>query len=1498
MLCIAVANAQLPIATFPSITATQAMGNKLFFTAQSDTYGAELFVSDGRTGNYTLVKDINPGHPGSTPSQFTVFNDLLFFVAYSEQYGQSLWKTDGTSEGTQLVYSVQYAEPYYLTVFKDKLYFTTNLGAIVQTDGSVAGTKVYYQSDYTWGRIMTMVKSENFLYFSPEGRTFYRDNGTSRIEFLAPLSWEDVSFRRFLPIANKLVVVKASSYESMVRIYSIDEAAIGDNVEDEWTLIKKIDAPAYGSQALENFTNVNGKVIFSLRKNFDDEVADELWISDGTEIGTKAVKSFSWDPHWYQSESRSFFEFKGKVYFRSGKAQNFSLWTSDGTSEGTAKVHDVMLKPDAAAVTAIATKEKFYFSGENSGQTGVWSSDGTTAGTQLLLDMTDQSGSINYLTLSDNQIFFVTSQQFSGRLWSGSPAPKLSVRTQWGEAIPSGSKPNFFFAPPLGSCPGMDLIIENKGTQELYLRSIVVSGTDFYLKKETLPDVILPGESAKVTLVFNTLKNTISQGELTILSNDLINGKYTLSLQAAPVDQSSEICEFSVSDFVKTLDAQTGASTLALSNSSVEEGKPSGSIVGELSFLNETNVAYQLVDGEGGADNGNFLLEGKLLKTNAVFDFDARSLYTIRVKAVTENTEVESSFRISIQNQSLPLSSGTCEPHFEKTSFSYNDMEANNQGHLFATTTNGEILRSLDLGTTWEVVYRGVNELSRIVFKNNIGLVESNLFLLKSEDNGVSWFPVHVPLTGTYYFGHLSQFFLDDKRGFVGAGEGEILYTSDGGQNWQIRTDDLGEEIRRLFFVSENKGYAVLTNGQLMRTSDGARSWSNVNLGDLGWGANAYDVWFLDEQRGFFVGTYGLYMTLNGGVNWGKVSDVYTSEIPRIKFTDANDGFVFGSAGLVYRTSNGGATWEQVVAYNLSGPITGVAKTSSRLFVCSRGYYHYQSGRAINMSSDNGVTWTLLDNFSESHIHKISFSGNDKGFVIGQNGVFTTLNDGRTWQQASLNLTNVGDIHFIDDNTIIFLSEGNIYKTTDGGATVRNVLTTSKEDPYVPAGKLYGFPGDVLFSISWYAVYRSDDLGETWDLISTDVGYYTQGMHFISTDIGYRIELFGSVEKTVDGGKTWLPIFTREPDASDAFNAIFFVNENLGFAGGEHLMKSVDGGKTWSRIWWPLADIIAIHFESENHGYVVSRGGRVEETLDGGKTWATIYYASSNVYSAQFANDQIHLAGENGMMARLKTAPVAPGIAGYITGPEKVCAGDAITFNLAVDYGTQTQWSTTGGEFVQEQDNQVTIRFTSPGQYSVSATHFNSCASGAVRSKNIVVSPAGETLVITGPNPSTAGEENVVYTLDQNSSDLVLVWDVNGASGTPQVVSGGVEIDWPSDGEEGIIRVLAVNGSGCRAFGTLQVVLEKQELPVAVEKTLETTITLYPNPSPANTTIKSLHQGMLLVRILDVKGREVALLYLESGQERTIPAQQLKPGFYLLEISDGKRKITKKFIKE
>ncbi len=76
------------------------MNGALYFTADDNIHGLELWKSDGTLAGTILVKDFNPGSKGSSVHSLTVMNGVLFFAANDGVHGEEMWKSDGTAGGT------------------------------------------------------------------------------------------------------------------------------------------------------------------------------------------------------------------------------------------------------------------------------------------------------------------------------------------------------------------------------------------------------------------------------------------------------------------------------------------------------------------------------------------------------------------------------------------------------------------------------------------------------------------------------------------------------------------------------------------------------------------------------------------------------------------------------------------------------------------------------------------------------------------------------------------------------------------------------------------------------------------------------------------------------------------------------------------------------------------------------------------------------------------------------------------------------------------------------------------------------------------------------------------------------------------------------------------------------------------------------------------------------------------------------------------------------
>lgn len=210
-------------------------------------------------------------------------------------------------------------------------------------------------------------------------------------------------------------------------------------------------------------------------------------------------------------------------------------------------------------------------------------------------------------------------------------------------------------------------------------------------------------------------------------------------------------------------------------------------------------------------------------------------------------------------------------------------------------------------------------------FDGNHGVLSANNFsstangeLMWTSDGGQSWATdTNFPST----FSHTrSLFFLTDSIGIVSA-DGNILRTSNYGQSWSTVLTAGGNLI--MDFPSSSTGYAVKKqNGELYKTTDSGQSWTQ--------GANAFPFYsfnFVDSLTGILA-TYPaggtstnpsiLYRTSNGGVTWDSLftlSDTTSWGYPYFFLNPQMDCLgdtclvVDGWSNLHARTFDGGIGW-------------------------------------------------------------------------------------------------------------------------------------------------------------------------------------------------------------------------------------------------------------------------------------------------------------------------------------------------------------------------------------------------------------------------------------------------------------------------------------------------------------------------------------------------------------------------------------------------------------
>jgi photosystem II stability/assembly factor-like uncharacterized protein len=92
-------------------------------------------------------------------------------------------------------------------------------------------------------------------------------------------------------------------------------------------------------------------------------------------------------------------------------------------------------------------------------------------------------------------------------------------------------------------------------------------------------------------------------------------------------------------------------------------------------------------------------------------------------------------------------------------------------------------------------------------------------------------------------------------------------------------------------------------------------------------------------------------------------------------------------------------------------------------------------GRILT-SNDAGKTWTRQTIPSQTDLVGVSFSGTDRGIIIGfqQGEIFVTTNGGVTWQPPTKSINDIcNQVEFVSNDTAFIIgSHGRLYRSIDG----------------------------------------------------------------------------------------------------------------------------------------------------------------------------------------------------------------------------------------------------------------------------------------------------------------------------------------------------------------------------------------------------------------------------------------------------------------------------------
>ncbi|HUR80499.1 MAG TPA: ELWxxDGT repeat protein [Thermoanaerobaculia bacterium] len=412
------------------------LGNRVFFVANDDVSGRELWVSDGTAAGTRMVRDLTPGSRGTyevVDPDLAAVGDRLFFTGWDEAHGFEPWTTDGTNAGTMLFADLT-PDPTalaaaFITAAGNRLFLTgrsqPNIGGqLWATDGTLAGTRLLSSSV---GLSFEGTAIDGKLYFSGDtllnGEEPWVSDGTVEGTHLIANLAADVAPSAgpsMLTATNELLFFQAT--EGTLAASGLAEASLWRSDGTEAGTFKLMETGQHPEQPIGAGSMILVKVFGTSVKTF---------VSDGSVAGTAVDDAFRQRFGGFQIEA--YFPFRDVLFARVlDRNVDATLWQTAPVLNAPATR---LGGTDPAKMIEVAGR--WIFTAERS----LWITDGTPAGTRAFVP--ELGGQPGALASAAGTIYFELGDSLwksDGTLSGTASVTKISSITEM-----RGAGPNLFF---------------------------------------------------------------------------------------------------------------------------------------------------------------------------------------------------------------------------------------------------------------------------------------------------------------------------------------------------------------------------------------------------------------------------------------------------------------------------------------------------------------------------------------------------------------------------------------------------------------------------------------------------------------------------------------------------------------------------------------------------------------------------------------------------------------------------------------------------------------------------------------------------------------------------------------------------------------------------------------------------------------------------------------------------------------------------------------------
>jgi photosystem II stability/assembly factor-like uncharacterized protein len=299
----------------------------------------------------------------------------------------------------------------------------------------------------------------------------------------------------------------------------------------------------------------------------------------------------------------------------------------------------------------------------------------------------------------------------------------------------------------------------------------------------------------------------------------------------------------------------------------------------------------------------------------------------------------------------------------------------------FVVGTGGSVIATSDAGASWAAVNVGTSE--------NLRSVD----FAPEPDSSHGWIIGGEPVDSLV------------------SGPTTMKATTDGGQNWTSQSTSIFFPPTRVRAIDAQRAWAVWGLGEIHpdghwnRTLNGGAAWTGGSGDFLRPGRALMDVFFLDDQVGWTVGSNtqvifsidgqpvetpihgagkigGIIHTKDGGNTW----ELQKTDLPEgnyfmgIHFVDHDYGWVVDERGNIVASEDGGASWSRQDS-GVTSRLLGV-----RFQDPSLGWVVGDGGVLLE-TEDGGQSWKPQDSGSSGALRRLAIRPGGTPWAVGDGGV-------------------------------------------------------------------------------------------------------------------------------------------------------------------------------------------------------------------------------------------------------------------------------------------------------------------------------------------------------------------------------------------------------------------------------------------------------------------------------------------------------------------------------